>query len=396
MLNHVGRVALLLAHAAPELWYEQADVVVDLAPADVAGRAREARVAGEYHAHQSRVQVRRESERIEGALGESAFGAGSRGGRRLPRETADELHEELWEILEVYGVEDSKGPDRRAVLQCVWWIVPAAREHSVDREVCRLAPWDVAPQPRRHLCHPTLPRLTEVSPDLQIPGVCRWLAIDDPEVVGAHNVLAPVFLLCCCGQAPLHGLREFVECHGLLGHQCRLLYSQRLEVRHEGAVLSHILFALCVATSDDGIIRALEKAQLTILQHFHCRVGDFHIQVLESIPGHYDGRADIIFCLNLLCWHKVVAKLELSLQMSGCHTDAEILRRHLLTIHMHAVRLGTIHHLCRDMGLPVLAPFWLVEVLDEEDKAADVPRNGLQPIIVVRAMVKRGREHLYD
>mmetsp|Transcript_95280 Transcript_95280/g.264843 ORF Transcript_95280/g.264843 Transcript_95280/m.264843 type:complete len:315 (+) Transcript_95280:208-1152(+) len=105
VLDQVRRVALLLAHAAPQLRHQQGDVVVDLDPANVAGGAGEAGVAAQDHAHQGGVQVRREPQRVERALGQCALGAGARGGRRLAGQAGDELHEQLRQLLEVQRVE---------------------------------------------------------------------------------------------------------------------------------------------------------------------------------------------------------------------------------------------------------------------------------------------------
>mmetsp|Transcript_20907 Transcript_20907/g.57138 ORF Transcript_20907/g.57138 Transcript_20907/m.57138 type:complete len:280 (-) Transcript_20907:268-1107(-) len=208
ILDHVHGVALLLAHAAPDLGHEEADVVVDLAPADVAGGAREARVAREDHAHERRVQVGSEGQRVEGALGECALGSGASGGRRLPSEAAHKLHEELRQVLEVDGVEDRQGADGRAVGKRVRGVVPAAGQDAGHWEMHGLAKGDAAPQAGGDLSDTPLLGLAEVGADLEVAGVGRGPAVHDAEVVRAHDKLLLVGLLRCRAQPVLHVLGE--------------------------------------------------------------------------------------------------------------------------------------------------------------------------------------------
>ncbi len=67
--DHEVRIALVHAHAAPDLRHQHADVVIHAhLRADVAGRSGEAGVAGQDRGHQRVVQVDHRPQRVERSL----------------------------------------------------------------------------------------------------------------------------------------------------------------------------------------------------------------------------------------------------------------------------------------------------------------------------------------
>ena len=80
------RVALVHAHAAPDLGHQHADVVIHAeVRTDVAGRRREPGVSGEDGGDQRVVQIHDRPKGVERTFGERAFAAESGGGREICR-----------------------------------------------------------------------------------------------------------------------------------------------------------------------------------------------------------------------------------------------------------------------------------------------------------------------
>ena len=97
--------------------------------ADVAGGGREAGQAGEDVRHQRGVQVEDRPQGVERALGQRPFGAGPGGRGTLARQRADEVHEQLGQLLVVDRVVDRQRADAGLGLGRV---VPAPEQHGVD------------------------------------------------------------------------------------------------------------------------------------------------------------------------------------------------------------------------------------------------------------------------
>ena len=174
------RAAFLDAHAAPEFGHEQADVVIHahLRP-DAAGGRDEHAVAGEQIRDERVVQIDDRRQGVERAFGQRAFGAGARGRGRFAGHAADELHEQLGQFEVMNRVEHGQRGNAALALGRV---VAVAGQHGVDGQRHRLLERDAAAQARGHLREIGVTRREQIGAHLEIAGILRGLAADQPRM----------------------------------------------------------------------------------------------------------------------------------------------------------------------------------------------------------------------
>ena len=177
IFDHLLGVTLVFAQAAPQFWYQQADVMVDLVlVADVTSSRAKAVMFGQDVADQGVVQVSGWPQHVERTLGQRAFRTSTRGTWALTSQTGDELHEQLGQFLVV---------NRRIHRQWAdpWLdrVVTAAWQHGVNLVNDLLLSRQATSQTRTDLGHEGAFWIGQVRTYLQVAWVLGWLAFEDPR-----------------------------------------------------------------------------------------------------------------------------------------------------------------------------------------------------------------------
>mmetsp|Transcript_15288 Transcript_15288/g.38388 ORF Transcript_15288/g.38388 Transcript_15288/m.38388 type:complete len:1218 (+) Transcript_15288:250-3903(+) len=400
-------VALLVLHAAPDLGDEEGDVVVDLVVgADDAGRRDEGLVAGEGVGHEGVVEVVDLVEGVEGALGERPLGAGARGGGRLARHRRGALHEELGELVVVHGVVDREG-GLGGLGRGVGRVVAAAAEHAVDGRVDGGAEGELAGHARCHRGDVVLAGVGHLLRVLEVPGVGGGLAVDDARLGGGDAVLGGVG-----GEEVeeelLHGLGELLEANRVLDELLDLVALEGLEVGDEVAGLAHVELRRLVEAGVDGLVGALEEAELAVLRELERGLLLAVRQALERLGGDHDRGRDVVLGLELPRGEEVLAEgeglpgdLAVALDLEGdrlvvlrAEPDADVGGEQRAVADLELVAEGAVDGVRVVVLPPLVAPLELVRLLEDAEELADVRGDGADKGVVLVRVVDVGGEDL--
>ena len=180
-------VALVHAHAAPDLGDQQADVVIhaEMRP-HIARRSGEARIAGQDERYQGVVQIHHRRQRVEGRLGQRALAAETGGGRGLAGQAANEIHEQLRQFL---VMDRAVHRQRRQAGLGIRRAVSSSRQHRVDGKINRPVRGNSARQASGDLSQVEVSRIRQIGPPLQIARVGRARSVDHARVSRRNHMV---------------------------------------------------------------------------------------------------------------------------------------------------------------------------------------------------------------
>mmetsp|Transcript_2854 Transcript_2854/g.6789 ORF Transcript_2854/g.6789 Transcript_2854/m.6789 type:complete len:241 (+) Transcript_2854:345-1067(+) len=159
----------------------------------------------------------------------------------------------------------------------------------------------------------------------------------------------------------------------------------------------------------DGLVWALEEAELAVLRKLQRRRLLAEVQALESLGGHNDGCCDVILGLKLPGGHEVLPEGE------GPPCDVRVLivleRRRGADINLglepyanvgrderglpklDLVPPRSVDRVSVEVPTPVVAPLYLVVLLDHTEKLPDVGGDVGDKGVVLISILARGGEH---
>ena len=196
------------------------------------GGGGEAGIAGQNGRHQRVVHIDDGRHGVERTFGQCAFAAEAGGGRRLPGQAADEIHEELGQFLIVNRVVDRK---RRQTRFEIGGIGAAAGQNCVDRKMQRLPGRDLARQPRADLRDVHVAWIDQIGPLLQIARILRRNAVDDRADGPRRRRIRCVGCATKSSEQTLHRLGVLIELDDVIDDGPGLVHRERLEVGEKGS-----------------------------------------------------------------------------------------------------------------------------------------------------------------
>ena len=179
-------------------------------------------------------------------------------------------------------------------------IVAPAGNHSPhgvrNRPVGRYS----AREPRAGVAYVILAAVYDVVAVLQIAHIFARLSVYQARIGGRDHILWLALgeeVL----QIPAHRAREFVEAQNVVRHFPDLRPVERLVIRNEHSLLRHVRLRALVVSAHDGLVGALEEAELAVVRKLHGSVPAREVfrQKFDGRLGDDDGSCDVVLHLEL-------------------------------------------------------------------------------------------------
>jgi len=264
LLLEVSRITLEVLHTRQDLGSKEADIVTEsLLGTDLASGSGPATKTSKDVRNEKVVKISREGQSVEGTLGESTLTASAGGGWAGATDAADEIHEQLGEILIVQRVVAAEV--RKSGLGDA---DTTAKHDKIHRDGKRLIAANTVEETHGDIRDISVLSVDGIRTDLKVTRIGTALAVDEASVSRADiEVLLRSRLLSTLGslddELP-HGLGELLKARDILSDLVDLLDAHRLEVGDEVAGLDEISLALGIKTTVDAIIRTLEETELAV------------------------------------------------------------------------------------------------------------------------------------
>ena len=353
--------------------------------ADVAGGGREAGQAGEDVGHERGVQIEDRPQGVERALGQRPFGAGP--GRRgaLAGQRADEVHEQLGQLLVMDRAVDGQRADAG---RGVGRVVAPAEEHRADGDVQRLArpgwPGPGACPARRRSGPSGRAGRAGSGGSAGSCSACRRPAGDGPSRRRSRCPPRPRPGGAAASAAvnSSNSVTRSTMGAGLLG-------GQRLEVGEEVVRPRQVGLGLLVQAAVDRVVGALEQPRLAVDRELVARrpAGPG-----GSAPSRAAGTTTEAVMSSSVCtlsaatksWRSLNVRQACERQQADAQVGADELAAERLqlvageavdAVHAEHARASRPMHSRRD------------EPLDDEDDRVDVVRERRQPGVVLVGVV---------
>ena len=389
--NQVFGAAFLRTHAREDFRHQQTDVMIDahIRP-DMAGTRHPTVVSRQGERNKRRIEIDDGRQRVERPLGQRPFGTRASRRWRLAGHRADELDEEFRQLhvmQRVIGTERADAFFRG--------IVAASGSHHMHRRHQRFVDRLLAEQAHGQIRRCRLLRIGDVRTQLQIARVLRRLAIDHARVCRRNEIARRCTLrrFGSAGDQTLHRLGVGGKTDDILDQILGVGPAQRLEVGNEGIRFGDIGFGLMVVTAMNRIVRTLEQSVFAVLDELARQAAGFSG---NDTGGRHDAGRDVVLGLNLAGRMKIMAQTEDPPRTVFFETDPQGVGHQLVAIQAQGIAQTAIDGVDRIMTAPIAAPFRLVIALDDEHQFLDVLRDGIQPYIVVIAVIIARRQQLDD
>jgi len=412
LLLKVGRITLELLHTRHDLGSKEADIVTEgLLRADLTSRSGPATKASKDVRNEKIVKISREGQSVERTLSQSTLAASASGGRAGAADAADEIHEQLGEILIVQRVVAAKvGKSRLGDADT------AAKHDEIHRDSKRLVTADTVEETHGNVGDISILGIYSIRTDLKVTRVGTALAVDETSVGRADiELLLRTRLVDALGSLDdklPHGLGELLKTRDILSNLVDLLHSHGLEVGDEVARLDKVSLALSIKTAVDTIIGTLEKTELAVgcdglgdgtsvlgdiessLAHVARRLSGIGLVSREPLGGHSHGCADIILHLHLGARDVIDTSLEGTPHVAvRRHTDTEEASTDLTVVELNLVAIAAIDKIHGEVSTPVQTPLLGPEALhvvhDREDVRREVGKPG---VVLVGVNVARSQQ----
>ena len=243
-----------------------------------------------------------------------------------------------------------------------------------------------------HLRRVFADRVGDVGANLQIARILRRLAVDQARARGRHDGLSG---LRGRGQQVAHRRRVGVQPHDVVDFGGQRVAAQGFEVGEKVAGQGHVGLGLLVVARDDRVVRALEQAQLAVVRQLDA-AGRVQLRLAAVEPGHRrdHGGGDVVFHLHLFGGNEILAQLEGAPLLVGIEAHAQVAGDDAAAEHLQFVAGRAVHHVDRELLVPVIAPFRAVEALDQEHQRQDARRDAVEPGVVGVGVAGRRRQEL--